>query len=119
MTMALPRTPNRSGQELYHLIESLNEQFALDLPNPHVYSPSVEKRNDPSLRWRSYEGLKRLYYCREVDLNRVINSFEEWLAGQRPFQCVGQEYRSRNGHLSRQQMAGLNRRGSAVITQED
>lgn len=77
-----PRTPIRNGQELHQLIESLNEQFALDLPNPHVYSPSVERRNEESPRWRSYNGIKRLYYSRKVDLNVVLNNLEEWIAAQ-------------------------------------
>lgn len=82
--MTLPRTPNRSGQELHHLVESLNDQFALDLPNPHVYSPSVEQRNKQTLPWRSYLGIKLLYYNRKVDLNDIVNNFEEWIVAQRP-----------------------------------
>ena len=77
-----PRTPIRNGQGLHQLIGSLNEQFALDLPNPHVYSPSVERRNEESLRWKSYNGIKRLYYSRKIDLNIVLNNLEEWIAAQ-------------------------------------
>lgn len=32
--MAIPRTPVKSGQELYQLIEILNQQFHLEIPNP-------------------------------------------------------------------------------------
>lgn len=125
MAMALPQTPIRTGQELHQLIESLNEQFALDLPNPRLFSPSVEQRNEQSqsLRWRIYWGFKRLYYSRKVDLNDLINKFEEWVVAQPSGN--GQEYNSRNGHggypskPSRQQMAGIGRRGPTMISQED
>ncbi|RHZ43398.1 RNA dependent RNA polymerase [Aspergillus thermomutatus] len=76
--MAIPRTPVKSGQELYQLIETLNEQFQLEIPNPRIYSPSVG-RNEQTPRWRTYNGLKRLYFNREVDLGRILNDFEEWV----------------------------------------
>ncbi|KAA8647013.1 RNA dependent RNA polymerase [Aspergillus tanneri] len=79
--MDFPRTPVRSGKELYQLIDTLNKQFALEIPNPRIYSPSTA-RDDKSLRWRSYRGIQRLYYDRNVDLNRILNSFDEWVSSQ-------------------------------------
>ncbi|OJJ83120.1 RNA dependent RNA polymerase [Aspergillus glaucus CBS 516.65] len=81
-----PSTPIRNGKELHQLIESLNEQFTLDLPNPQAYSPSVsaELRNEQeqTLRWKCYSGIKRVYFSRKVDVGDLINSFEEWIVAQ-------------------------------------
>ncbi|EAW12686.1 RNA dependent RNA polymerase [Aspergillus clavatus NRRL 1] len=79
--MVLPRTPVKSGKELFQVIETINEQFQLELPNPQIYSPSVGS-NDHSPRWRTYNGLKRLYFNSEVDLARILNDFEEWIASR-------------------------------------
>lgn len=85
-TAMTPTTPIRNGKGLHQLIESLNEQFTLDLPNPLVYSPSAsaELRNeqDQSLRWHCYSGIKRVYFNRRVDVEGLINSFEEWIVAQ-------------------------------------
>lgn len=117
-----PRTPNRNGQELHQLISSLNEQFALDLPNPHVYSPSVERRNEESPRWRSYNGIKRLYYSRKVDLNVVLNNLEEWIAAQEVSYTnaprSGWNVSDAMGRLPRLQGAGRERT-SISISQEE
>ena len=81
-----PSTPIRNGKELHQLIESLNEQFTLNLPNPQTYSPSVsaELRNEQkqTLRWRCYFGIKTVYFSRKVDVGDLINSFEEWIVAQ-------------------------------------
>ncbi|KAI9045379.1 RNA dependent RNA polymerase [Aspergillus affinis] len=81
--MYVPRTPERSGKRLYHLIETLNEQFELEIPNPHIYSPSVST-DKGSLRWRGYRGIQQAYFDRTVDLDRVIHGFEEWVSSQMP-----------------------------------
>lgn len=75
--MASPRTPNKSGEELQKIIDSLN-QFGLDLPNPRIYSPS-HHYGGKDTNWNFYFGIQRLYYSRNVDVNVVINSFEEWV----------------------------------------
>ncbi|KAE8152518.1 RNA dependent RNA polymerase-domain-containing protein [Aspergillus avenaceus] len=79
--MAQPRTPIRRGKELHQLIDALNEQYGLDIPNPKIYSPSV-RRDNKSSRWRIHTGLKRLYYDRSVDLDRILYNFEEWVSAQ-------------------------------------
>ncbi|PKY06294.1 putative RNA-directed RNA polymerase [Aspergillus campestris IBT 28561] len=79
--MPQPRTPLRSGQELCQLIDELNSHFNLDIPNPLLYSPSADSgvgRGDGSLRWRIYRGMQRLYFDRNVDLYKIINSFDDW-----------------------------------------
>ncbi|PLB35770.1 RNA dependent RNA polymerase [Aspergillus candidus] len=79
--MSQPRTPLRSGQQLSHLIDELNIHFDLDIPNPHFYSPSAGGgvgRGDGSLKWRIYRGMQRLYFDRNVDLYKIINSFDDW-----------------------------------------
>ncbi|GAB1206038.1 hypothetical protein APSETT445_004719 [Aspergillus pseudonomiae] len=84
--MASFRTPKR-GKDLYQLIDRLNEQFGLDIPNPNFHSPSLEP-NTKSLRWRVYKGIKMLHYGRNVNLNETLNNFEEWVAS-RPVQVNG------------------------------
>ncbi|KAI2931794.1 hypothetical protein CBS147320_2475 [Aspergillus niger] len=79
--MTFPRTPIRSGRELNKLIDSINEQFDLDIPNPLNYSPSIGE-NNKSLGWSLYGRIRVLYFNRKVDLNRIFNDFEEWLASQ-------------------------------------
>ncbi|PWY96385.1 RNA-directed RNA polymerase [Aspergillus sclerotioniger CBS 115572] len=93
--MVFPRTPVRSGPELSQLIDLINEQFDLDIPNPRLYSPSVG-RNDKSLSWGIYRRIQRLYFDRSVDLNRILNNFEEWVLSQSTTQIVGG---SRYGHI--------------------
>lgn len=79
--MILPRTPaKKSGEDLREIVNLLNDQFALDLPNPLLYSPSVH-HNESSLGWQSYTGIKRLYFG-NADLNAVINDFEEWVSSR-------------------------------------
>ncbi|PLN81590.1 putative RNA-directed RNA polymerase [Aspergillus taichungensis] len=83
--MPQPRTPDRSGQELYQLIDELNGHFNLDIPNPRLYSPSAGDgvgRGDGSQRWRIYRGLQRLYFDRNVDLYKILNSFNDWACVQ-------------------------------------
>ncbi|GLA59156.1 hypothetical protein AtubIFM55763_000004 [Aspergillus tubingensis] len=79
--MTFPRTPVRTGQELNKLIDSINEQFGLDIPNPVYFSPSIGK-NDKSLGWSLYGRIRVLYFNRKVDLNRIFNDFEEWIVSQ-------------------------------------
>ncbi|OJJ72452.1 hypothetical protein ASPBRDRAFT_42146 [Aspergillus brasiliensis CBS 101740] len=79
--MTFPRTPVRTGQELNKLIDSINEQFGLDIPNPRYFSPSLGK-NDQSLGWGLYGRIRVLYFNRKVDLNRIFNEFEEWIVSQ-------------------------------------
>ncbi|RAK98924.1 RNA dependent RNA polymerase [Aspergillus ibericus CBS 121593] len=79
--MVFPQTPVRSGPELSQLVDSINEQFDLDIPNPRIYSPSIG-RTDSSLSWSIYRRLKRLYFDRSVDLNQILNNFEEWVVSQ-------------------------------------
>lgn len=76
-----PSTPIRDGKELHQIIESLNEQFALDLPNPQAYSPSVFAGKQP-LRWQCYSRIQMVYFNRKVDFRDLINSFEEWIVAQ-------------------------------------
>ncbi|BCR94783.1 RNA dependent RNA polymerase [Aspergillus luchuensis] len=79
--MTFPRTPVRTGQELNKLIDSINEQFDLDIPNPLLFSPSIGK-DDKSLGWSLYGRIRVLYFNRKVDLNRIFNDFEEWIVSQ-------------------------------------
>lgn len=109
--MAIPRTPVKSGQELYQLIEILNEQFHLEIPNPRIYSPSVG-RNEQTPRWRTYKGLKRLYFNREVDLGRILNDFEEWVHSRSPSHL---DTRSGMGRIS-QSRSALSRRDQLTVT---
>lgn len=106
--MAIPRTPVKSGQELYQLIEILNQQFHLEIPNPRIYSPSVG-RNEQTPRWRTYKGLKRLYFNREVGLGRILNDFEEWVHSRptshlRTHSGVGRISQSRSALSRRDQL---------------
>lgn len=78
--MPFPRTPRKSGEDLREIVSHLNDQFALDLPNPLLYSPSVHQSNK-SVGWRSYLGIKRLYFG-HADLNCIINDFEEWVSSR-------------------------------------
>ena len=89
------RTERRNGQELHELILSLNNRFALGIPNPLIYSPSKtggRQQQHPdqqydgyldtssrSLQWSCYYGIQRLYYNRTVDLDAILSSFEEWV----------------------------------------
>ncbi|KAF9891251.1 hypothetical protein FE257_004815 [Aspergillus nanangensis] len=75
--MAFPQTPERSGQQLQTLVDSLNDRFSLEIRNPQIFSPSTADRAD--IRWRTYQGIHRLYWNRNVDLNKVISDFEEWV----------------------------------------
>ncbi|KAL4917963.1 RNA dependent RNA polymerase-domain-containing protein [Aspergillus aurantiobrunneus] len=75
-TLATPRTPVKSGEEFARIIDTLKENFALELPNPKIYSPGANKAIDTP-QWRCYHGLQRLYYSKQVNLNAVLNSFEE------------------------------------------
>ncbi|BDD59643.1 hypothetical protein MPDQ_001774 [Monascus purpureus] len=75
--MASPRTPNKSGEELRKIIDTLN-QFGLDLPNPRIYSPWLHYGGKET-NWNFYFAIQRLYYSPDVDVNVVINGFEEWV----------------------------------------
>lgn len=125
-TAMAPSTPVRSGQELHQLIDSLNQQFILDLPNPQYYSPSVSRNEQgQSLRWRCYSGIQKVYFNRKVDVGDLINSFEEWIVGQTSFAGGGQHgggfYGARRLDVttriaSRNQMNGVERKW---ISQEE
>ncbi|KAF5861870.1 hypothetical protein ETB97_012421 [Aspergillus alliaceus] len=78
--MASPHTPRR-GIELYQLIGALNEQFGLDIANPRIHSPYLEP-DTKSLRWRVHLGIKRCHFSHNVDLNKVLNSFEDWVSSR-------------------------------------
>ncbi|KAI9930061.1 hypothetical protein ASPWEDRAFT_102291 [Aspergillus wentii DTO 134E9] len=81
--MASPRTPVKSGTELQVVIDKINEEFSLRLPNPHLYSPSKkEDRDEDRLGWRGYLGIKRLYFSRSVNLQEVLNNFEDWVLSE-------------------------------------
>ncbi|KAL4868533.1 hypothetical protein BDV12DRAFT_102303 [Aspergillus spectabilis] len=78
-----PTTPLKSGQDFTRIIGNLNEQFSLDIPNPRFFSPSANKRGGAeSPLWKSYHGLQRLYYSKDVNLNDVLNNFEEWVCSR-------------------------------------
>ncbi|KAL5335828.1 RNA dependent RNA polymerase-domain-containing protein [Aspergillus crustosus] len=70
------------GHDFTRIIANLNEQFSLDIPNPRLFSPSESKRSADNPLWRCYRGLQRLYYDKTVDLNSVLNSFEEWVCSR-------------------------------------
>ncbi|KAL3458542.1 RNA dependent RNA polymerase-domain-containing protein [Aspergillus heterothallicus] len=72
----------KSGQELTHIINNLNDQFSLDIHNPQVRSPGEPRGALNTPQWRSYHGLRRLYYDKTVDLNTVLNGFEEWVCSR-------------------------------------
>ncbi|KAE8374230.1 RNA dependent RNA polymerase-domain-containing protein [Aspergillus bertholletiae] len=90
--MALPHTPRR-GKDLYQLIDKLNEQYGLHIPNPQIYSPTCEPSRK-SLGWSLNKGIKRLYYDRNVDLNQTLNNFDEWVASRQVWPNAG--FHSRN-----------------------
>ncbi|OJJ48422.1 hypothetical protein ASPZODRAFT_62883 [Penicilliopsis zonata CBS 506.65] len=82
--MALPRTPQKTGRELQHLVDSLNDRFFLDLPNPLFSSPSMTEGKEKPPGLICYLGIKRLFYNRNVDhLHRVLDNFEEWAISRR------------------------------------
>ncbi|KAE8352769.1 RNA dependent RNA polymerase-domain-containing protein [Aspergillus coremiiformis] len=108
--MASPHTPRR-GRDLHHLIDTLNEEFGLEIPNPRIYSPSLEP-DKRSLEWRVHLGIKRLHYNRNVDLNRPLNSFEEWVSS-RPVSQVNAVHPAR--HFSNS-LSTLSRRHPLVTS---
>lgn len=75
--MFIPRTPKKSGRELRELVDTVNDLYALDLPNPHLSSPSLNPAAN-SLSWRSYYGIKRLYF-KDGGLNAVFDNLEDWI----------------------------------------
>ncbi|GAB1215711.1 hypothetical protein ATERTT37_004905 [Aspergillus terreus] len=77
--ISTPRTPVRNGRDLELIIDNLNQQFSLDIPNPRNASPSHLPRAEGSARWSVYKGLRLLFYNRNVDLGRVINDFDDWV----------------------------------------
>ncbi|KAL2830657.1 RNA dependent RNA polymerase-domain-containing protein [Aspergillus pseudoustus] len=77
-----PLTPMKSGQELTQIINNLNDQFRLDIHNPQFYSPGANRGALDTPQWRTYHGLRRLYYDRTVDLNTVLNGFGEWVCSR-------------------------------------
>ncbi|PWY90801.1 RNA-directed RNA polymerase [Aspergillus heteromorphus CBS 117.55] len=112
--VAVPRTPVRSGPELSQLIDSINDEFGLDIPNPRLYSPSVG-RNDKSLAWRSYRGIQRLYFDRNVDLNQILNNLEEWVLSHSTTRGHGINHW---GHVpgSFASLSGRNERGHTILS---
>lgn len=81
-THPAPLTPKKSGQEFEHIIDTLNEQFSLALPNPKVLSPG-ENKDVGTPQWRCYRLLRGLYYHRKVvNLNQVLNNFDEWVCSR-------------------------------------
>ncbi|RDW61875.1 RNA dependent RNA polymerase [Aspergillus mulundensis] len=80
-TTPTPHTP-KSGEVFTHIIDTLNDQFSLEIPNPRVFSPGQNKTLYQTVPWRIYNGLKRLYYHKQVDLNKLLNSFEEWVCSR-------------------------------------
>lgn len=77
--ISTPRTPVRNGRDLELIIDNLNQQFSLDIPNPRNASPSHLPRAEGSARWSVYKGLRLLFYNRNVDLGRAINDFDDWV----------------------------------------
>ncbi|RMJ21091.1 hypothetical protein PHISP_08037, partial [Aspergillus sp. HF37] len=75
--MILPLTPKKSGENLRELVDIVNDQYALDLPNPLLFSPNVD-RDANSLSWRGYYGIKLLYY-KDGGLNAVFDGLEDWI----------------------------------------
>ncbi|KAL2824020.1 RNA dependent RNA polymerase-domain-containing protein [Aspergillus cavernicola] len=76
-----PRTPIKSGQEFTRIIDTLNDNFSLDIPNPRYFSPGVNNAVDTP-QWRAFHGLQRLYYSKFVELGVVLNGFEEWVCSR-------------------------------------
>lgn len=88
---AQPQTPVKSGQEFTRIVDTLNDQFSLEIPNPRVFSPGAHKALLETPQWRCYNGLKRLYYSKAPavsvldaagGLNGVLNNFEEWVCSR-------------------------------------
>lgn len=79
MTTTCPTTPstNRTGKGLDVIVEHLNLNFDLKIPNPTLSSPGSRERGDRTLDWKCLSLLKRLHYNRKVDINRVIQSYDE------------------------------------------
>lgn len=87
-THPAPLTPKKSGQEFERIVDTLNEQFSLALPNPKVLSPGANKDVETP-QWRCYRLLQRLYYHRKVvNLNQVLNNFEEWVCSRNASDAV-------------------------------
>ncbi|CEL04270.1 hypothetical protein ASPCAL05400 [Aspergillus calidoustus] len=83
-TLPTPLTPmkSKSGQEFTQIITKLNDQFSLDIPNPQYYSPGANRAVLETPQWRSFNGLRRLYYSKSVNLNTVLDGFEEWVCSR-------------------------------------
>ena len=102
--MGFPRTPRKSGEDLREIISRLNDQFALDLPNPLLFSPSVH-HDGKAPGWRIYSGIKRLYFG-DSDVNLMINDFEEWVCAR---QVPTHAFRSFSGLSGRERLVGPGR----------
>ncbi|KKK26701.1 hypothetical protein ARAM_001451 [Aspergillus rambellii] len=120
--MNQPRTPaSRSGKELSRIIDSINDQFSLEIPNPRLFSPAENRHDTP--QWRSYRGLQRLYYNRSVEIYRVLNSFEEWVCSRNASNVglIGSTFQKNSLPAL---AAGLGKRnrdgnGRAIVTQHE
>ncbi|KAL4902404.1 hypothetical protein BDW74DRAFT_180905 [Aspergillus multicolor] len=95
-TTPTPHTP-KSGQSFTHIIETLNDQFSLEIPNPRVFSPGQNKTLFQTVPWRIYNGLKRLYYHKQVDLNKLLNNFDEWVCSRNANDTVAILARTQRG----------------------
>jgi hypothetical protein len=97
-TVKMPITPQHTRQNVGPFIDSLNHLYDFEIPNPKISSPSALE-TQTSLPWRVYKGIKRLYYQRRPGLDRLINSFAEWVDGQnQPGAASAHATRNRRKH---------------------
>ncbi|EEH42619.1 uncharacterized protein PADG_07439 [Paracoccidioides brasiliensis Pb18] len=75
--MATPRTP-KSSHDFNLLINNLNVTFNLDLPNPAVSTPKHRPGGERTFPERCVGLMKFLYYNNPDNVQRVIDSFQEW-----------------------------------------
>ncbi|KAL4805969.1 RNA dependent RNA polymerase-domain-containing protein [Aspergillus unguis] len=120
-----PQTPQKSGQEFTRIIDTLNDQFSLDIPNPRYFSPGANKSLLEKSAWRCHNGLKRLYYSKTLPvgnsglgegLNGVLNNFEEWVCSRNAGDAV--KLLASREHVSAGKEKGAGSARGMILTRE-
>lgn len=78
MTSIFPRTPSGKNREvLERQIDSLNDEFALGIPNPKLQSPSSRPFNERSREEQCHGWIKFLFWRNTEAYERALNGFRE------------------------------------------
>ncbi|KAJ5626669.1 hypothetical protein N7528_004096 [Penicillium herquei] len=79
-------TPQRNKlDEFAALISSLNTNYGLELPEKKIdWSPQAWKDDDSrtGLSWRSLRDLRYLFFRNKDSVDRAVEDFSEWVAGE-------------------------------------